>query len=116
MESRDLVSRPVFSSLGLGLGLECLRSRLDLGLEGFRSRSRAISLETLHKLFFYEVLQEAAPLKRNCKVIDLNSAVKTRSVVKFSLLLCYGEKNSPSTLFNIFAEFNKNSVCVPVKS
>ena len=54
MESRDLVSvsrrvsRPVFSSLGLGL-------------EGFRSRSRALSFETSHELFFYEVLQEAAP-------------------------------------------------------
>jgi len=52
------VSRSVFSSLGLGLGLEGLRSRL--GLEGFRSLSRALGLETLHELFFYEVLQEAA--------------------------------------------------------
>jgi len=34
MESRDLVSRPIFVSLGLGL--EGFRSRL--GLEGFRSR------------------------------------------------------------------------------
>ena len=63
MESRDSVSRhvsrhvsrPAFSSLGL----EGLRSRL--GLEGFRSWSRALSLETLHELFFSEVLQEAAP-------------------------------------------------------
>ena len=39
MEFRDLVSvsRPVFSSLGL----ECLRPRL--GLEAFRSRSRALN-------------------------------------------------------------------------
>ena len=39
MEFRDLVSvsRPVFASLGL----ECLRPRL--GLEGFRSRSRALN-------------------------------------------------------------------------
>jgi len=65
MESRDLVSvsrhvsRPVFSSLGLGI--EGLRSRLGRGLEGLRSRSRALSPETLHELFFYEVLQEAAP-------------------------------------------------------
>jgi len=45
MESQDLVSvsRLVFSSLGL-------RSRL--GLKGFWSRSRALSLETLHELFF----------------------------------------------------------------
>ena len=52
MESRDLVSvsRPVFWKLGLGHGLEGLRSRL--GLEGFRSRSRALRLKTLHRLFF----------------------------------------------------------------
>jgi len=43
----DGVSRPIFSSLGL----ECLRSRL--GLEGLRSRYRALSLETLHELFFF---------------------------------------------------------------
>jgi len=59
----DRVSRPDFSSLGLGLGLglglECLRSHL--ALEGFRSRSRALSLETLHELFFMKSLQEAAP-------------------------------------------------------
>jgi len=37
--------------------------RLSLGLETsfFETRSRALSLETLHELFFYEVLQEAAP-------------------------------------------------------
>ena len=51
MESRDLVSvsrrvsRPVFLSLGLGLGLERLRSRL--GLERFRSRFRVLGLEVL---------------------------------------------------------------------
>jgi len=61
MESRDLVSvsnrvsRPVFWSVGL----EGLRSRL--GLEGFRSRSRDLGLETLRRLFFYEVLQEGVP-------------------------------------------------------
>ena len=55
MESRDLVpvsrhvSRPVFSSLGL-----CL------GLEGFWSRSRALSLETCMSYLLYEVLQETA--------------------------------------------------------
>jgi len=59
MESRDLVSvsRPVFS----GRGLEGLRSCLGRGLERFRSRPRALSLEILPELFFYEVLQEAAP-------------------------------------------------------
>ena len=51
--SRDLVSvsrhvsRPVFLSLGLDLGLERLRSRLGLGLERFRSRSRVLGLEVL---------------------------------------------------------------------
>jgi len=43
----DGVSRPVFWSLGLSL--DSLWSRL--GLEGFRSRSRVLSLETLHRLF-----------------------------------------------------------------
>jgi len=44
MESRDLVlvsrrvSRPIFASLGLGLGLEGFKCRLGLGLEGFRFR------------------------------------------------------------------------------
>ena len=58
MESRDLVSvsrcvsRPVFWSFGLGLGLKGLRSRLGLGLERFRSGSRALRLEILHRLFF----------------------------------------------------------------
>jgi len=42
VESRD----PFF----LSLGLEGLRSRL--GLEGFRSQSRALRFETLHRLFF----------------------------------------------------------------
>jgi len=56
MESRDVSRDPFFSSLGL----EGRRSRL--GLEGFPSRSRALSLETtLHQLFFYEVFHEAAP-------------------------------------------------------
>jgi len=44
------LSRPVF--LSLGLGVEGLRSRLGLGFEGFRSPSRALRLETLHRLFF----------------------------------------------------------------
>jgi len=45
MESRDLVSvsRPVFWSLGL---------------EGFRSRSQALSLETLHRSFFMKFCKE----------------------------------------------------------
>jgi len=60
MESRDLVSvsrrvwRPVFWSLGL----EGLRFGLGLGLEGFRFRSRALSLDTLHRLFFMKFRKE----------------------------------------------------------
>ena len=60
MESRDLVSvstpvsRPVIWSLGLGL--EGLRSRL--GLKGFRSQTRALCLETLHRLFFMKFCKE----------------------------------------------------------
>jgi len=38
--------------LSLGLGPEGLRSRLGLDLEGSRSRSQALRLETLHRLFF----------------------------------------------------------------
>ena len=51
-ESRDLVSvsRRVLRSVFWSLGLEGLTSRL--GLEGFRSRSRPLRLETLHGLFF----------------------------------------------------------------
>ena len=58
MESRDLVSvsrrvsRPAFLSLGLGLGLERLKSRL--GLERFRSRSRVLGLETLRMSYLFE--------------------------------------------------------------
>jgi len=54
IESRDLVSfsRPVFWSLGLCL--EGLRSRLVL--EGYRSR--ALCLETLHRLFFMKFCKE----------------------------------------------------------
>jgi len=37
-------------------------------------------------------------------------------VAKLSLLLCYyGENNLPFTLFKICTEFNKKTVCVPVK-
>ena len=46
------VSRPVFLCLGLGLGLERLRSRL--GLERFRSRSRVLGLETLRMSYLFE--------------------------------------------------------------
>jgi len=66
MESRDLVSvsRPVSTPVfwSLGLGLEGLRSRL--GFEGFRSRSRALRLETLHRLFFMKFCKKDFLKKR----------------------------------------------------
>jgi len=59
----------------LGLGLEtCLktrflesrsrRSRLSLGFEGFRSRFRALRLETLHRLFFMKFCKKEFLKKR----------------------------------------------------
>jgi len=51
------------SRLGLGLETRLLESRSQrsrLGLERFRYRSRGFRLETLHRLFFYELLQEGA--------------------------------------------------------
>jgi len=63
MESRNLVSRRV-SRLGLGLET-CLKNRffqvLVSTVSGLVSISKDFGLETLHELFFYEVLQEAAP-------------------------------------------------------
>jgi len=70
MESRDLdsvsrrVSRPVFWSLSLGLGLGPEGLRSHLGLEGFRSRSRALRLETLHRLFFMKFCKKEFLEKR----------------------------------------------------
>jgi len=102
LESRR-VSRPVFWSLGL----EGLRSRL--GLECFRSRSRAIRLETLHRLFFMKFCKEffkKTVLRYDCSKFSHSK----RSVAKLSLLLCYlrdGENNLPSAPFKIYTEFNK---------
>ena len=88
MESRDLVSvskrfsRPVFSSLGL----EGLRSRL--GLKGFRFRSRALRLETLHRLFFMKFCKKEflskTVLKNDCSKFSRSK----RSVAKLCLMLC----------------------------
>jgi len=105
MESRDLVSvsRPVF----LSLCLEGLRS--CHGLEGFRSRSRALRLETFAQVIFHEVLQ-GVPQKMVLKKDYSKFSRSKRSVSKLSLLLCYlrdGENNLPSTAFKIYAEFNK---------
>jgi len=72
MKSPDLVSvsRPVFWSLGL----EGLRSHL--GLEGFWSRSRALRLETLHRLFFLKFCKKEFLKKRFKKMIVQNLAVQ----------------------------------------
>jgi len=107
MESRDLVSvsRPVFWSLGL----EGLRSRF--GLEGFRSR--ALRLETLHRLFFMKFCKEflkKTVLKNYCSKFSHSK----RSVTMPSLLLCClrdGEYNLPSTPLKIYTEFNKKCAC-----
>ena len=88
MESRDLVSvstpvsRPVIWSLGLGL--EGLRSRL--GLKGFRSQTRALCLETLHRLFFMKFCKKGFLNKWFYKMIVQNLAV--RSCQWLSFLCC----------------------------
>jgi len=114
VETSDGVSR-----LGLGLetrletrfwslGLEGLRSRL--GLEGFRSPSRALCLETLHRSFFMKFCKEF--LKKTVLKNDYSKfSPSKRSVAKLSLLLCClrdGENNLPSTPFKIYTELNKN--------
>ena len=69
-------------------------------LEGFRSRSRALRLETLHRLFFIMFFKEFlwnTVLKNNCSKFSRSK----RSVTKLSLLLCClrdEENNLPSTL------------------
>jgi len=116
MESRALVSvsrrvaRPVFWSLGLGL--EGLRSRH--GLEG--SRSRALRLETLHRLFFMKFWKKEFLKKKVLKNDCSKFSHSKRSVAKLSLLLCClqnGENNLPSrpTPFKIYTEFNKKWAC-----
>jgi len=84
------------SRLGLGLetrletrfwslGLEGLRSRLGLGLEGFRSRSRALRLETLHRLFFIKFCKKEFLWKT--EMIFQNSAVQRGQWLSF--FCCY---------------------------
>jgi len=110
MESRDLVSvsrrvsRPVFCSLGLCL--EGLRSRL--GLEGFRSPSRALRLETLHRLFFMKFCKKEfhkkTVLKNGCSKFSRSR----RSVAKLYLLSCClrdVENDLPSTPLKSYTEF-----------
>jgi len=102
---------PIFWSLGLGL--ESLRSRLGLGLEGFWSRSQGLSLDTLHRLFFMNLCKKEL-LKNSLKSDCSKFSRSKRSAAKLSLLLCYlqdGENNFPSTPFKTYSEFNKKFVC-----
>ena len=107
-ESSDEVSRPVFWSLGL----KGLRSRL--GLEGFRSRSRALLLESLHRLFFMKFCKKEF-LKKTVLKNDCSKFSRSwRPVAKLSFLLCclrVGENNLPSTPFKLYTEFNKKCAC-----
>ena len=58
MESQNLVS---VSRRVSSLETRFLESRLGLGLEGFWSRSRALRLETLHRLFFMKFCKKEFP-------------------------------------------------------
>ena len=114
MESRDLlsvsrrVSRPVFWVL------VSVSKVSGLGLEGFRSRSRALRLETLRMLFFMKFFKKEF-LKENGLKNDWSKfSHSKRSVAKLSLWLCCSrdrENNLPSTPFKIYTEFNKKYAC-----
>ena len=101
VEASDGVSR-------LGLGLE---TRFwSLGLKGFRSRPRALRLETLHRLFFMKFCKEFLRKTVDCSKFSRSK----RSVAILSLLVCClrdGETNLPSTPFKIYTEFNKKCAC-----
>jgi len=83
------------SGLGLGLethlesrwslGLEGLRSRLGLG--GFQSRSRALRLETLHRLLFKIFCKNELLQKQFLIMIVQNLAVQGDQ--RLSFLCCY---------------------------
>ena len=78
-----------------------------------RSQSRALRLETLHRLFFMKFCKEfhwKTVLQNDCSKFSRSK----RSVAKLSLLLCClrdGENNLPSTPFKIYTEFNKKCAC-----
>jgi len=85
METRDLVSVSRCVSIPVFWSLESLRSRL--GFKGFRSRSRALRLETLHRFFLMKFCKEFLKkmvLKNDCSKFRRSK----RSVAKLSLLLC----------------------------
>ena len=77
------------------------------------SRSRALRLETLHRLFFMKFCKEF--LKKTVFKNDCSKFSGSEwSVVKLSLLLWYlrdGENNLPSTPFETYAEFNIICAC-----
>jgi len=89
--------------------LESLSRNSHLGLEG--SRSRALRLETLHRLFFMKFCKKEflskTVLKNDCSKFNRSK----RSVAKLSLLLCClpdGENNLPSTPFKFILNSIKN--------
>jgi len=113
------------STLGLGLQTRFLVSRSQsqrsqvssLGLEGFRSRSRALRLETLHKLFFVKFCKKEflikTVLKNDCSKFSLSK----RSVAKLSLLLCClrDEENNLLSTHLKFILNSKKNVHLPKK-
>jgi len=77
------------------------------------SRSRALRLETLHRLFFMKFCKEFLE-KTVLKNDSSKFSSSKRSVGKLSLLLCClrdGENNLPSTPFKNYTEFNKKCAC-----
>ena len=92
MESRDLVSvsrrvsRPIFWSLGLE----------GLGLEGFRSRSQALRLESLHRLFFMKFWMKFLK-KAVLEMVVQNLAVQRGQWLSF--LCCYVVCEMEKTIF-----------------
>ena len=78
----------------------------DFGLEGFRSR--ALRLETLHRLFLWNFARSS--LKNGFKKYYCSKFNRSKRSVAKLPLLCYlqdGENNLPTTLFKIYTEFNK---------
>ena len=96
------------SGLGLGLETRFLKSRSQVS-----SRSRALCLETSHRLFsmtFCKTFLKKTVLNNDCSKFRRSK----RPVAKLSLLLCClrdGENHLPSTPIKIYTEFNKKCAC-----
>ena len=114
------------SRLGLGLetclethfwslGLEGLKSRL--GLEEFRSRSRALSLETLHRLFFMKFCKKELLKKRFWKMIVQTSAIQSGQWLSFLCcdVICEMEKTTCPLPRLKFILISIKNVYVPMK-